>query len=69
MAIPLNLGDPGRMIKRFDPSAANCARMAVLAPSPSASMAITAATPMRIPRIDNTERILWEIIAEAAWRK
>src|SRR3989337_3116079 len=57
-ATPRSLGEPGLTESRFDPrDASRCSRDA-LAPSPKASMAMTAATPIKIPRIERNARTL-----------
>ena len=45
-------------ISRLEPNDASCFSIASFAPVPIASMAMTAATPIRMPRIDKNERIL-----------
>ena len=50
---------PGRTRRRLDPTEAIWAEIRSLAPAPIATMAITAATPMIIPSIVSTDRILF----------
>ena len=49
-------------MRRFEPREANCFWMDSWAPEPRASMAITAATPIRMPNIESMERILCELV-------
>ena len=57
---------PGRMTTRLVPSLAISLRTASLAPWPTATMAINAATPMKTPSIVSADRILLRQIACAA---
>ena len=50
---------PGRTSSRFDPTEAIWAEIRWFAPSPIATMMMTAATPMIIPSIVRMERILF----------
>ncbi len=50
---------PGRTTSRLVPSASNCAVTCACAPAPSAIIAITAPTPMMMPSIARSERILF----------
>jgi len=61
--------DPARTRRRLDPIEARRWRMDSRAPPPRASIAITAATPMRIPSIERAERIGCVRIARSAWRR
>jgi hypothetical protein len=56
---PLDVVLPGRTSSRFDPMEAICAEILWFAPSPTATMTMTAATPMIIPSIVRMERILF----------
>src|ERR1700716_786744 len=57
---------PGRMTNRLVPRLAICRRTASLAPSPSAIIAIKAATPMKTPSIVRTARSLLRASAAMA---
>ena len=51
--------EAGRMFRRFDPSEESCASIDSCAPFPIASMAITADTPIRTPRVERKVRSLF----------
>src|ERR1043166_589899 len=59
---------PGRMMSRFVPRLAICCFTSALAPSPMATMAMTAPTPMMIPSIVRKERSLFLANARSAIR-
>ena len=54
---------PGSTTTRLVPSRSICLRTASLAPWPTATMAINAATPMKTPSMVNAERIMLRQIA------
>ena len=55
---PLVLVDPGRTMRTFVPIAANACSTCALAPSPMATIAMTAPTPMMMPSVVRNERSL-----------
>ncbi len=59
---------PERTTSRFEPMEANASSTRALAPSPMATMAITADTPMITPRVVRNERILLRRSARTATR-
>ena len=64
--IPPVVSAPGRMTTTLVPRLSICLRTASLAPWPTATMAISAATPMNTPSMVSAERILLRPIACAA---
>ena len=62
---PLELTEPGRTINILVPIASNVSSTRDLAPSPIATMAITAPTPMMMPSAVRNERILLRRSARA----
>ena len=56
--MPLAVVEPGRTMIRLLPTEAICSDILLLAPRPTASMVITAATPMMMPSMVSAERIL-----------
>ncbi len=66
---PPALDDPGNTISRLVPSEENACSTRDRAPSPIATVAITAATPMITPSVVNSDRALLRISARPASRK
>jgi hypothetical protein len=60
---------PDRTIRRFEPILAMCSVIWAFAPEPTAIMAMTALTPMIIPRVVKAERILLTMRAPNAIRR
>ena len=54
---------PGKIIRKFEPSAEICAWIAACDPCPTPIIAITQATPMMMPSAVSTDRILFRAIA------
>src|SRR5690606_6305116 len=65
-SMPPNICWPGRTVSTFAPSDASCPSTCRCAPSPSATIVITAAMPMITPSMVRKERILFARIAERA---
>src|ERR1039457_1623844 len=63
---PLKRIVPGSTTRRFVPRLSSCALRAARAPSPTASMAIRAATPMKMPSIVSAERSLLRLMPRPA---
>ena len=55
---PFERNVPGSTTSRFVPRLSSCALSAARAPSPTASMAMSAATPMKMPSMVSAERSL-----------
>jgi hypothetical protein len=66
---PPAVDDPGRTISRFVPIAANACSTCDFAPAPMAIIAMTAPTPMMIPRVVKNERSLLRKTARSATRR
>src|SRR5215471_13490173 len=66
---PDDSDDPGMTMSRFVPIDANASSTLVLAPSPIATMAMTAAMPMMMPSVVRNERILLRKSARTATRR
>jgi hypothetical protein len=56
---PPEVVEPGRTIRRLLPMLAICSEILLLAPVPTASIVMTAPTPIMIPSIVRAERILF----------
>ncbi len=62
----LTMGDT---VSRLEPSDSNWLTTCACAPLPTATSAITAATPITTPSMVSTERILWAVSALSATRR
>ena len=60
--------EPGLTMRRLEPSDESCCSIDCCAPRPTPIMAITAATPINIPRMERNARILCAIMANTACR-
>ncbi len=66
---PPALVEPGSTMSMFEPIEAKACSTRALAPSPMATMAITAETPMMTPSVVRKERILLRGSARSATRR